>query len=53
MNNWNQVDPTFPDQELKLFGPGTDSGTFDYFTDEINGEEGASRSTTPPARTTT
>ena len=27
-----------------LFGPGTDSGTFDYFTDEINGEEGASRS---------
>ncbi len=42
--NWNEVDPSFPDQELKLFGPGTDSGTFDYFTDEINGEEGASRS---------
>jgi len=36
--------PSFPDQELKLYGPGTDSGTFDYFTDEINGEEGASRS---------
>ena len=34
---------TFPDQELTLSGPGTDSGTFDYFTDEINGEEGASR----------
>ena len=31
-------------QALKLFGPGTDSGTFDYFTGEINGEEGASRS---------
>src|SRR5262245_32905932 len=31
------------DEELALFGPGTDSGTFDYFTDEINGEEGASR----------
>jgi phosphate transport system substrate-binding protein len=44
VNNWNQVDPSFPDQELSLFGPGTDSGTFDYFTDEINGEEGASRS---------
>jgi phosphate transport system substrate-binding protein len=44
VNNWNQVDQSFPDQELKLFGPGTDSGTFDYFTDEINGEEGASRS---------
>ena len=44
VNNWNQVDQSFPDQELKLFGPGTDSGTFDYFTAEINGEEGASRS---------
>ncbi|MGW0821350.1 PstS family phosphate ABC transporter substrate-binding protein [Streptomyces sp. NPDC002845] len=43
VNNWNQVDPSFPDEELKLFGPGTDSGTFDYFTDAINGEEGASR----------
>ena len=44
VTNWNQVDPSFPDQEMTLFGPGTDSGTFDYFTDEINGEEGASRS---------
>ena len=44
VNNWNQVDPSFPDEPLKLFGPGTDSGTFDYFTGEINGEEGASRS---------
>lgn len=43
IDNWNQVDPSFPDQELALFGPGTDSGTFDYFTDEVNGEEGASR----------
>ena len=32
-----------PDAPLKLFGPGTDSGTFDFFTKEINGEEGASR----------
>jgi phosphate transport system substrate-binding protein len=44
VDDWNQVRSDFPDQELKLFGPGTDSGTFDYFTDEINGEEGASRS---------
>jgi phosphate transport system substrate-binding protein len=44
VSNWNQVDPAFPDQRLKLFGAGTDSGTFDYFTDVINGEEGASRS---------
>ena len=44
VNNWNDVDPSFPDEPLKLFGPGTDSGTFDYFTGEINGEEGASRS---------
>ena len=43
INNWNQVDPSFPDQALTLFGAGTDSGTFDYFTKEINGEEGASR----------
>jgi phosphate transport system substrate-binding protein len=41
--NWNQVDPSFPDVPLKLYGAGTDSGTFDYFTDVINGEEGASR----------
>jgi phosphate transport system substrate-binding protein len=44
VTNWNQVDPSYPDQELTLAGPGTDSGTFDYFTDEVNGEEGASRS---------
>jgi phosphate transport system substrate-binding protein len=41
--NWNQVDPSFPDVALRLYGPGTDSGTFDYFTDVINGDEGASR----------
>lgn len=41
--NWNQIDPSFPDVPLALFGPGTDSGTFDYFTEAVNGEEGASR----------
>ena len=49
VNNWNQVDPAFPDEPIKLFGPGTDSGTFDYFTAEINGEEGASRTDYTPS----
>ena len=46
---WNQVNPAFPADNLKLYGPGTDSGTFDYFTDEINGEEGASRTDYEPS----
>lgn len=40
---WSDVRPGFPDKPLRLFGPGTDSGTFDYFTDVINGKEDASR----------
>jgi phosphate transport system substrate-binding protein len=40
---WNQVNAAWPDRSLKLFGPGADSGTFDYFTDAINGKEKASR----------
>ena len=43
VTTWNQIDPSFPNEPLELFGPGTDSGTFDYFTGEINGEEGVSR----------
>ncbi|MGK2936659.1 MAG: PstS family phosphate ABC transporter substrate-binding protein [Solirubrobacteraceae bacterium] len=39
----SQIDPSFPDTKLSLYGPGTDSGTFDFFTDVINGEEGATR----------
>ncbi len=49
VDNWNDVDPSFPDQALSLFGAGTDSGTFDYFTKEINGEEGASRTDYSPS----
>lgn len=49
ITSWNQVDPSFPDVELALFGPGTDSGTFDYFTKEINGEEGAIRTDYSPS----
>jgi phosphate transport system substrate-binding protein len=44
INNWNDVRAGFPDVPLKLFGPGTDSGTFDYFTEAINGRSRASRS---------
>lgn len=44
VNNWSQVRAGFPDQELTLYGPGTDSGTYDYFTEAIGGEGGASRS---------
>ncbi len=44
VQTWKDVDPSFPDERLTLAGPGTDSGTFDFFTDKINGEEGASRS---------
>ena len=38
-----EVDPSLPDTPLSLYGPGTDSGTFDFFTGEINGEEGVTR----------
>jgi phosphate transport system substrate-binding protein len=44
IRSWRDLDPSFPDEKLTLFGPGTDSGTFDYFTDAIVGDEGLSRS---------
>lgn len=40
---WSDVRPGWPNEEIKLYAPGTDSGTFDYFTEEINGESGAIR----------
>ena len=43
VNNWKDVRAGFPDVPLKLFGPGTDSGTFEYFTEAINGRARASR----------
>ena len=49
VTKWNQVNAAFPAETIKLYGPGTDSGTFDYFTDEINGEEGASRTDYSPS----
>ncbi|MDK2821453.1 MAG: phosphate transport system substrate-binding protein [Clostridia bacterium] len=44
VKKWSDIRSNWPDEEIKLYGPGTDSGTFDYFTEEICGEEGASRS---------
>jgi phosphate transport system substrate-binding protein len=49
VTNWKQVDSSYPDMPLRLYGPGTDSGTFDYFTDVIVGEEGASRTDYSPS----
>lgn len=43
ITSWSQVRAGFPDEQMLLFGPGTDSGTFDYFTDAISGAPGASR----------
>lgn len=44
VTNWNQVRADFPSQPLQLYGPGTESGTYDYFTLAVVGEEGKSRS---------
>lgn len=44
ITKWNQVRSNWPDRPLNLYGPGTDSGTFDYFTEAIVGLAGASRS---------
>jgi phosphate transport system substrate-binding protein len=49
VNNWNQIDPKFPNEPLKLFGAGTDSGTFDFFTEKINGKEKAHRTDYTPS----
>ncbi|HSJ15070.1 MAG TPA: PstS family phosphate ABC transporter substrate-binding protein [Longimicrobiales bacterium] len=43
VSSWSQVRTGFPNQPIKLYGPGTNSGTFDYFTEAIMGEEDASR----------
>jgi phosphate transport system substrate-binding protein len=46
ITSWSEIDGLDPpyDEDLEIFSPGADSGTFDYFTDAINGEEGAQRS---------
>lgn len=49
INRWNQIDPSWPDEEIKLYGPDKDSGTFDYFTEEICGASGATRTEYTPS----
>lgn len=44
ITTWNQIRPYWPNQKISLYGPGTDSGTFDYFTEEVLGKGGNSRS---------
>ena len=41
--SWKQINPAYPDKPLRLYGAGVDSGTYDYFTEAINGKEDASR----------
>ena len=43
VTNWSDVRDGWPEMKIRLYGPGTDSGTFDYFTETINGKSGASR----------
>ncbi|MFZ4536349.1 PstS family phosphate ABC transporter substrate-binding protein [Propionivibrio sp.] len=43
ITSWKQINPAWPDRPLKLFGAGADSGTFDYFTEAINGKSKSSR----------
>ncbi len=43
VHKWSDLNPDWPDEKITLYGPGTDSGTFDYFTEKIIGESGASR----------
>jgi phosphate transport system substrate-binding protein len=43
VNSLADIDPKLPDTKVSLYGPGTDSGTFDFFTEEVNGEKGATR----------
>ena len=43
VTNWKDIDPSFPDLKIKLFGAGADSGTFDYFTEAIVGKAKSSR----------
>jgi len=49
INNWRQVNPAFPDLALSLYGPGTASGTFDYFTEAVNGKSKSSRTDYTPS----
>ena len=49
VKNWKDVNATYPDKKMGLYGPGTASGTFDYFTEAINGKKGAHRTDYTPS----
>jgi phosphate transport system substrate-binding protein len=49
IKTWKQINPAYPDKPLGLYGPGTASGTFEYFTEAINGKKGASRTDYTPS----
>ena len=49
VKNWKQVNSAYPDKALSLYGPGTASGTFDYFTEAVNGKSKASRTDYTPS----
>lgn len=49
VTNWSDVRPDFPDEAIELYGPGTASGTFDYFNEAILGEDGAVRTDYTPS----
>jgi phosphate transport system substrate-binding protein len=48
IKTWNELDPSYPNQKIILYGPDTDSGTFDYFTEVICGKRGSSRTDYTP-----
>jgi phosphate transport system substrate-binding protein len=48
IKTWKELDPSFPDEKVVLYGPDTDSGTFDYFTEVICGKKGSSRTDYTP-----
>lgn len=49
IKTWNQIDPRYPEKEIELYGPDTDSGTFEYFTEVICGRRGNCRTDYTPS----
>ncbi len=49
VKNWKEINPAYPDKKLGLYGPGTASGTFDYFSEAINGKSKAHRTDYTPS----
>ncbi len=49
ITHWSQIDPSYPEEEIKLYGPDSESGTFSYFTEAVNGKENSSRSDYNPS----